>query len=266
MLASSTFADHLASRCQLAAVGVAAAWRQGHWQLLRRYLSLLEAAGAGSGTQSGSSFLQVGPVGRRAPWGHCICLSCAYAHGPTGAQQLGAVIQVPLTASDAWEVCIGSVLEALHAGNEQEVGYDVSWMRATTIHPALYVGLCRNAPILTGPTGCMWTLQCKRISYGSAACAGSRELWTGLPCASQAAHAARGGRCGRHPPTGKQHCDFRDCLGRVGAQVDSFAVVHASHIPRSGFPQNDAFHPLSGFRIPHLVRWSAAGSFDGRSV
>ncbi|KAF5825851.1 hypothetical protein DUNSADRAFT_6362 [Dunaliella salina] len=60
-----------AARMQLAAMGVAAAWRMGRWELLQEYLSLVE----------------------------------------DGWEVAG------LSQQDEWELCMGALLAALHAGN-----------------------------------------------------------------------------------------------------------------------------------------------------
>lgn len=84
-----------AASCQLAALGVAAAWRLGAWQLLRSYLSVLESCG-GPGEAGG---LGAGAGGRGGSWG--------------AAAALGA--------GDQWEVAVGAILEAMQRGAADEV-------------------------------------------------------------------------------------------------------------------------------------------------
>ncbi len=45
---------------QLSALGVAAAWRLGRWELLEKYLVVADAVGGGSGGDGGASVLEGG--------------------------------------------------------------------------------------------------------------------------------------------------------------------------------------------------------------
>lgn len=77
-----------AAACQLSALGVAAAWRLGSWQLLRGYLGVLESAGGGGGGGGGGD---------------------------------AAGLAAALSASDQWEVMVGALLEAVQRGARDEV-------------------------------------------------------------------------------------------------------------------------------------------------
>jgi hypothetical protein len=85
-----------AAACQLSALGVAAAWRLGAWQLLRSYLSRLEAAGAAAGPRPGRE-----GGGGGGAWGR---------------------VAAALGVGDQWEVSVGALLEAMQRGASGEVG------------------------------------------------------------------------------------------------------------------------------------------------
>ena len=129
-----------AAACQLSALGVAAAWRLGSWQLLRSYLAALDAAATG-GSGSGGSGVGVGlgigavgldGLGRRGAAAHPLQLLAAgggpaFAAGPgnagaaAAAEAAAAAAAAALSAGDQWEVAVGALLEALQRGAAREV-------------------------------------------------------------------------------------------------------------------------------------------------
>jgi hypothetical protein len=95
---------------QLSALGVAAAWRLGAWQLLRGYLAVIENARGGGDAEPGSPTAAAGPTAEAFPL-------------PNGGGGAGgpAAVGAALGAGDTWEVLVGALLDSMQRGDDAKV-------------------------------------------------------------------------------------------------------------------------------------------------